>query len=79
MFNMSKAFNSIWHTGLMEFRVRCLALFRLCPFNLISYLPLGPTVFLICINELHVDAICDIAICADDTTLYSKCLICGSN
>ena len=32
---------------------------------------LGPTLFLLCINDLSV--ICDIAIYADDTTLYSKC------
>ena len=34
---------------------------------------LGPTLFLLYINELPVDAICNIAIYADDTTLYSKC------
>ena len=33
---------------------------------------LGPTLFLLCINDLS-DVICDIAICADDTTLYSNC------
>ena len=34
---------------------------------------LGPTLFLLYINNLLDDAICDIAIYADDTTLYSKC------
>ena len=34
---------------------------------------LGPTVFLLYINDLSDDVICDIAICADNTTLYSKC------
>ena len=34
---------------------------------------LGPTLFLLFINDLPHDVICDIAICADDTTLYSKC------
>ena len=34
---------------------------------------LGPTLFLLHINDLPDDAICDIAIYADDTTLYSKC------
>ena len=34
---------------------------------------LGPTPFLLYINDLPDDAICDIAIYADDTTLYSKC------
>ena len=30
---------------------------------------LGHTLFLLYINDLLVDVICDIAICADDTTL----------
>ena len=34
---------------------------------------LGPTLFLLYINDLLDDVICDIAIYADDTTLYSKC------
>ena len=34
---------------------------------------LGPTLFLLYINDLPDNVICDIAICADDTTLYSKC------
>ena len=34
---------------------------------------LGPTLFLLYINDLPDDAICDIAIYADDATLYSKC------
>ena len=29
--------------------------------------------FLLCINDLPDDVICDIAVYADDTTLYSKC------
>ena len=33
---------------------------------------LGPTLFLLYINDLPDDIICDIAIYADDTTLYSK-------
>ena len=32
---------------------------------------LGPTLFLLYINDLHDDVICDIAIYADDITLYS--------
>ena len=34
---------------------------------------LGPTLFLLYLNDLPDDVICDIAIYADDTTLYSKC------
>ena len=34
---------------------------------------LGPTLFLLYINDLPDDAICDIAIYDDDTTLYSTC------
>ena len=34
---------------------------------------LGPTLFLLYINDLSDDVICNIAICAEDTTLYSKC------
>ena len=34
---------------------------------------LSPTLFLLYINDLPHDVICDIAIYADDTTVYSKC------
>ena len=34
---------------------------------------LGATLFLLYINDLPDDVICDIAIYVDDTTLYSKC------
>ena len=34
---------------------------------------LGPTHFLLYINDLPDDVICDIAIYADDTTFCSKC------
>ena len=37
-----------------------------------GYIP-GPTLFLPYINDLINDVICDIAIYANDTTLYSKC------
>ena len=34
---------------------------------------LGRTLFLLYINDLPDDVICDVAIYADDSTLYSKC------
>ena len=34
---------------------------------------LAPPLFLLYINDLPDDVICDIAIYADDTSLYSKC------
>ena len=34
---------------------------------------LGPTIFLLYINDLPDDVTCNIAVYADDTTLYSKC------
>ena len=33
----------------------------------------GPTIFLLYINDLPDDVICDIAIYTDNTTLYSRC------
>ena len=36
-------------------------------------LHLGPTLFLLYINDLPNDVICNIFIYADDITLYSKC------
>ena len=34
---------------------------------------LGPTLFLLYINDLSDDVICNITIYVDDSTLYSKC------
>ena len=34
---------------------------------------LGPALLRLYINDLPHDVICNIAICADDTTLYSEC------
>ena len=34
---------------------------------------LRPTLVLLYVNDLRNDVICNIAICADNTTFYSKC------
>ena len=34
---------------------------------------LGPKLFLLYINDLPHDVICDVAVYADDSTFYSKC------
>ena len=44
------------------------------PVNAVPQGPiLGPTFFMLYINDLPDDVICNIAIYANDTTLYSKC------
>ena len=97
--DMSKAFNRVWHAGLLH----KLKSYRISGqiFGLISSflsnrwlrvvldgnssrehpvnagVPqgsiLGPTLFLLYINDLPDEVICNIAIYADDTTLYFKC------
>ena len=97
--DISKAFNRVWHTGLLH----KLKSYRISGqiFGLISSflsnrqlqvvldwkssqeypvnvrVPqesiLRPTLFLLYINDLPDDIICNIAIYADDNTLYSKC------
>ena len=67
--------------GLMEFQVRYLALFLL--FAVIDgfkwfwmenlHMNIQLMLFLLYINDLPDNVICDIAIYADDTTLYCKC------
>ena len=97
--DISKAFNRVWHAGLLHKLKSCGISGQI--FGLISSFlsnirfrvvldgkssqeypvnagvpqgsVLGPTLFLLYINDLPDDVICDIAIYADDSTLYSKC------
>ena len=83
--DISKAFDRVWHAGLLH-KLKSYGIsgqiFRLIS----SFLSnrwlrvvldgkssLGPTLFLLYINDLLDNVICNIAIYADDTTLYSKC------
>ena len=72
--------------SLMEFQVRSLVLlllftvvdgvewFWMASLHKNIQVPLlGPTLFLLYTNDLPDDIICDVAVYADDTTLYSKC------
>ena len=74
------------NVGLMEFQVRYLALFSLFSaidgkslqeYQLNAGVPqgsiVGPTIFLPYVNDLPDDVTCNIAIYADDATLYYKC------
>ena len=97
--DISKAFNRVWHTGLLH-KLKSYGISGQI-FGLISsFLSnrqllvvldgkysqeypvntgvskgsiLGLTLFLLYINDLPDNVICNIAIYADDTTLYSKC------
>ena len=95
--DISKAFDRIWHAGLLHKLYRILGQILGLISSFLSNRPLwmaldgkssqeypvnagvpqgsilGPTPFLLYINELPDDVICNIAIYADDTTLYSKC------
>ena len=94
--DISKAFDRVWHAGLLHKLKSSGQIFSLIssflsnrrlqvildgkssqeyPVN--AGVPqgsiLGPTLFLLYINDLPDDVICDIAIYADDTTLCSRC------
>ena len=84
--DISKAFDRVWHAGLLHklksYRISG-QISRVVPDGKSSQeypvnvgVPqgsiLGRTLFLLYINHLPDNVICDIAIDADDTTLYSK-------
>ena len=98
-FNISKAFDRVRHTGLLQKR-KCYGISGQIFGLIYSFFSnrqlqvvldgkssqeypvnvgvpqgsiLGPTLFLLCINDPPDDVISDIAIYADDTTLYAKC------
>ena len=97
--NISKAFDRVRHTGLLQKR-KCYGISGQIFGLIYSFFSnrqlqvvldgkssqeypvnvgvpqgsiLGPTLFLLCINDPPDDVISDIAIYADDTTLYAKC------
>ena len=83
-----KAFNRVWHPDLIEFQVIYLPAFSVCfvsvtnvflwlwmgSFNAgcLKASILGPALFLLYINDFPDDAVCNIDIYADDTTIFSK-------
>ena len=96
--DVSKAFNRVWHAGLLQ-KLKSYGILGQI-FALISSFVsnrqrvvldgkslqeypvnagvlqgsiLGPTHFLLYVNDLPDDVICNIAIYADDTTVYCKC------
>ena len=92
---ISKAFNMVWHTFLLDKRKSYLISGQVLGFKPLAGLQvvlegksaqeylfnagvprgyiLGPALFILYINGLLYDAVCNIATCADDTTLNSKC------
>ena len=97
--DISKAFDRVWHTGLLH-KLKSYGISGQIFGLTLSFLSnrqlqvvldgkssqeypvnagvsqdsiLGPTLFLLYINDLPDDVVCNIAIYADDTTLYSKC------
>ena len=98
-FEISKAFDRLWHAGLLH-KLTSYGISNQLFALISSFLSnrqlrvvldgkssqeypandgvpqgsiLGPTLFLLYINDLPDNVICNIAIYADDTTLYSKC------
>ena len=78
--HISKAFSRVWHAGLLH-KLKSYGIsgqiFGLISPILDSGFPqtsiFGPTLFLLSINDLPDDVICDLAIYADNTMIYFKC------
>ena len=98
-FDISKAFERVWHAGLLH-KLKSYGILGQIFGHISSFLSnrqlrvvldgkssqeypvnagvaqgsiLGPTLFLLYINDLPDDITCNIVMYADDTTLYSKC------
>ena len=85
--NISKAFDRVWHAGLLHkfksYRISGQIFGHISSLLSNRWLNAGfrqgsivhPTLFLLYINDLPDDVICNIAICACDTTLLSMLII----
>ena len=75
--DISKVFHRVWHAGLLHKLQAALDGKSSQEYPANAGVPqrfiLGPTLFLLYINDLPDAVICNIVIYADDTTLYSKC------
>ena len=69
--HISKSFNKVWHGGLL-LKLKSVVLDGKFNAGVSHGSILGPTFFLLYINDLPDDVTCNIAIYVDDTTLYSK-------